>query len=66
MLNLDISKAKFKLRWTPALNIDETIKMTVEWYKNYMNCDVYKLCVEQINLYMHKLNMLSENRNISI
>ena len=53
MLNLDISKAKFKLNWFPKLNIDETIKLTVEWYNRYMNDDVYTLCVEQIEGYVN-------------
>lgn len=48
LLSLDISKARFKLGWTPTLNIDETVKMTVDWYKRYTKEDVYKLCVEQI------------------
>lgn len=51
LLNLDVSKAKFKLKWMPRLNIDETIRMTVEWYLSYKKCNVYELCVEQINQY---------------
>lgn len=48
LLALDIAKARFELGWKPTLNIDETIEMTVEWYREYMNKDVYELCVEQI------------------
>lgn len=51
LLNLDISKAKFKLQWQPNWNVDKAIEKTVEWYKNYNNTDVYNLCVKQINEY---------------
>jgi CDP-glucose 4,6-dehydratase len=51
LLMLDISKAKFRLGWEPRLNIDQTVALTVDWYKRYKNEDVYKLCVEQIGRY---------------
>jgi len=50
-LSLDISKAGSKLNWKPVLTIDETIKLTVEWYKNYQITDVYNLCTNQIKKY---------------
>lgn len=55
LLMLDISKAKFKLGWEPAMNIDETIRMTVDWYKRYTQVDPYKLCVSQIKEYASKI-----------
>ncbi|MBN1469620.1 MAG: CDP-glucose 4,6-dehydratase [Fusobacteriaceae bacterium] len=54
LLALDIAKARFELGWKPTLNIDETIEMTIEWYKEYKNEDVYKLCVEQIKRFIKK------------
>lgn len=48
LLALDISKARFKLGWTPNLNIEETIELTVDWYKNYNDIDAYELCKKQI------------------
>lgn len=48
LLSLDISKAKFLLGWKPTLNIDETIKYTVDWYSNYTKVVVYELCKKQI------------------
>ena len=51
LLMLDIHKAKFELGWQPKMNIDQTVKLTVDWYKNYRNCDVYDLCLEQIKQY---------------
>ena len=32
-LFLNISKAKKKLKWQPILNFNESVKITVEWYK---------------------------------
>ena len=51
LLMLDISKARFHLGWKPRLNMEQTIGMTVEWYKRYRDTDVYGLCVEQIERY---------------
>ena len=36
-LQLNISKAKKILKWTPTLSINESIKLTVEWYKSVLN-----------------------------
>ena len=49
LLLLDITKSRFELGWKPTLTIDESIELTAEWYKRYLNGDVYQLCVEQIN-----------------
>jgi CDP-glucose 4,6-dehydratase len=35
LLHLDITKAKEKLKWAPSLSVDESIGMTVDWYKKY-------------------------------
>lgn len=60
LLALDISKARFSLGWKPTLNIDETIKMTVQWYKEYMNEIVYELCVEQIKEFMGMMENIED------
>lgn len=52
LLMLDITKAYCRLGWQPRLNIDDTIRFTVEWYQRYRDEDVYSLCVEQINKYL--------------
>ena len=49
LLSLDISKARFKLGWKPTLDIDKTIEMTIEWYKQYKTEEVYKICDQQID-----------------
>ena len=52
LLMLDVSKARFKLGWKPRLNLDQTVALTVDWYKRYRNENVYELCVEQIGRYL--------------
>ncbi|MBQ8501926.1 MAG: CDP-glucose 4,6-dehydratase [Bacteroides sp.] len=52
LLMLDISKAKFRLKWEPKMNLDQCIALTVEWYKRYSGEDVYDLCIEQIKKYL--------------
>lgn len=52
LLALDISKARFLLGWKPTLNIENTIELTVEWYKEYKDSNVYDLCVRQINKFL--------------
>lgn len=54
LLMLDISKAKFQLGWEPRMNIDQTIALTVDWYKDYKDIDTYSLCKRQINEYVKK------------
>ncbi|MCY6370535.1 CDP-glucose 4,6-dehydratase [Clostridium ganghwense] len=50
-LTLDCTKAKTYLGWIPKLNIYESLKYTVEWYRNYKKRDVYDLCLNQIKQY---------------
>lgn len=52
LLMLDISKAKFRLGWEPRMDIDQTVALTIEWYKRYSNEDGYALCVNQIYEYI--------------
>ena len=54
LLMLDISKAKMLLGWEPKMNIDQTVKLTVDWYKKYKENSVYTICVEQIKEYLSK------------
>jgi len=52
LLMLDISKAKFQLGWTPKLNLEQTIDLTMDWYKRYRHEDVYQVCLDQIECYL--------------
>ena len=54
LLMLDINKAKFKLGWEPKMNLDETIRMTIDWYKNYHREDALDLCRRHISEYLTK------------
>jgi len=54
LLNLDTSKARYLLGWKPKLNIDDAIKMTVEWYKNYHDKNIKYIIEKQINIFMNK------------
>lgn len=56
LLTLDISKVYFKLGWSPSLNLDQTIALTVEWYKRYKVEDVYEICLDQIKYFYNKVN----------
>lgn len=56
LLTLDITKALTKLNWKPVLSFDETIDMTIEWYKNYStHPNMYEFCKNQIDKYINKL-----------
>jgi len=51
-LSLDISKAYFKLNWSPRWNLENSIEKTSDWYKNYLNKgDSLKLSYSQIEEY---------------
>jgi CDP-glucose 4,6-dehydratase len=54
LLSLDISKARQRLHWRPALTLDETIDFTVQWYKKFAASGagpMYELAVQQLNYY---------------
>ena len=54
LLMLDISKAKFRLGWEPRMDIDQTVALTVDWYRRYLTEPVYNLCTSQIKEYIKK------------
>jgi CDP-glucose 4,6-dehydratase len=56
LLSLVCEKAAFDLQWHPTLDFHETVKFTVDWYKNfYLNDgDMYGATVEQIRKYVLK------------
>jgi CDP-glucose 4,6-dehydratase len=55
LLKLNCDKAHAELNWRAVLNLDEGLKMTVDWYKKYYNIvsmeDMYSVCAEQIRQY---------------
>lgn len=57
LLKLDISKAKFELKWQPIYNSDEAIIKTIEWYKNYYNqndINIKEFTIKQIKEYVDR------------
>jgi len=52
MLKLDISKARQKLKWNPVLSFEESVKLSVDWYKSQItNENMVKLSLDQIDYY---------------
>jgi len=60
LLSLDISKANQLLKWCPVLSLNETIQLTVEWYKRYSTEDACSLGLQQIKGYMEKWKSLKK------
>ena len=54
MLSLDNTKSAIQLGWHPMLSIEETIDMTVEWYKNYKNKQIMEIIRKQVENYLAK------------
>lgn len=52
LLMLDVTKVEQRLGWKPILTTKESIALTADWYKRYDCENVYKLCVEEIELYV--------------
>ena len=45
-LRLDCSKAKHYLGWSPRWSIEEAVKRTVDWYKEYVSSNDMNLCTD--------------------
>ena len=55
LLMISNHKAKKELGWSPTLSFKETIKMTVEWYKNcFFENKAEETTVEQIEFFLGK------------
>jgi CDP-glucose 4,6-dehydratase len=52
LLALDISKAKEKLKWSPQMDFDCSVRLTAEWYLNYKEMNVLNFTADQISQYM--------------
>jgi CDP-glucose 4,6-dehydratase len=64
LLKLNCDKALFDLKWHAVLPFEETVKMTVDWYKEYYqnkNQSMYSFTISQIDAYTKsaKLNNVS-------
>ena len=56
LLNLDTSKARFFLGWKPMMNVDEAIRITVEWYKKYQFEKMFNFSSRQIEKFSGGMN----------
>ena len=51
-LKLDISKARTRLDWHPALRLNEALKLIIDWAKQRQaGADIHQMTVDQINNY---------------
>jgi len=57
LLNLDISKAKTYLKWSPVWNAETTVEETVKWYKEGKHQNSYEICKSQIDQYMNDIRI---------
>ena len=63
LLKLNCDKASAHLNWQPTMTFEETIKLTVEWYKAYYqvhDTNIRTLTLDQIKFYTN----LAEKRKI--
>ena len=56
LLQLNNSKAKKILKWSAKLNLNQTIKFLVDWYKHFKKNKnlTYKISLDQIKLFQKK------------
>jgi CDP-glucose 4,6-dehydratase len=55
LLSLDISRARCRLHWQPALNLEETVEYTVQWYKTFsQGGNMFQLGLQQIDDFTKK------------
>jgi CDP-glucose 4,6-dehydratase len=59
LLKLNCDKALFDLGWRSALKFEETVKMTIDWYKEYyqnQEKSIYDFTINQIDEYTQLAN----------
>ena len=64
LLKLNCDKALFDLQWMPTLEFEETVRLTVDWYKAYYRSQeesMYDITISQIEEY----SSLARQRSIS-
>ncbi len=55
LLRVNIDKAKKELKWTPKLNLHQTLDFTCQWYKSlFEKKNVKKITLDQISIYSEK------------
>jgi CDP-glucose 4,6-dehydratase len=62
LLKLDISKARFNLKWKPVYTAYRALEETINWYKNYYarnKNEIYRYTINQIQEYIHSAQKLN-------
>ena len=53
LLHLNCDKSNHQLEWDPVWSFEQTVKITIEWYKNYLNgSDPKEISLNNIYQYM--------------
>lgn len=52
LLMLNIDKAKSRLGWKPRMNAMQAVSLTVDWYKRYQKEDAYRICMEELLVFL--------------
>jgi CDP-glucose 4,6-dehydratase len=60
LLKLDISKTKTKLNWRPIYNSDTSIRLTINWYKNYFSGNIINI-QKEIRTYLNNYSKINSN-----
>lgn len=54
---LNSNKSKKILNWESKINIENSIKLTANWHKNFLsNTDILRISKEQITTYLNNLD----------
>jgi len=57
LLKLDISKAKYKLDWTPVWGLNHALERIITWHQAWLNKEDMKVaCLAEIKEYMRDMN----------
>lgn len=57
LLKLNCSKALKRLKWKSVLDLEDALKLTINWHQNFLNGnDLVDECLNQINQYTTTLN----------
>ncbi len=53
-LKLDSTKSMVRLGWKPVYGIDDVVRKTIEWYREFYqgNNNMYKFSLQQVRTYM--------------
>ena len=68
LLKLDISKARFNLKWKPVFTAYKALEHTINWYKEFYSGnknEMYQFTINQIQEYIHSAQKLNLEWSLS-